>query len=85
VVSIPRPVNNPIRKRMILGPYLSKAQPNKKAKIPESILLMEKIEEVTARVRLYSLSIDLKNTPKEEFIPYIAMPLIKKAMTTIQP
>ena len=69
VVSSPIPVNKPIKKRTGLGPYLSKAQPIKKADMPESILLTEKIEDVTARVRLYSLSIELKNTPKVKVTP----------------
>ena len=64
-----KPVNRPIKRITILGPYLSKARPAKKEHTPASIILADKIVEVAARVKLNSLSMDLKKTPKEKCIP----------------
>ena len=60
-----KPVNKPISKAIIRGPYLSKAQPPIKAKIRLSAMWAENTPEVAARLRLNSLSMDLKNTPKD--------------------
>jgi hypothetical protein len=64
-----KPVNRPIERITILGPYLSKAQPAKTADTPASSILTDKIAEVAARVKLNSLCMDLKKTPKENCIP----------------
>ena len=64
-----KPVNKPIKKRTILGPYLSKAQPPKILNIDKSNIEAEKIAEVVARVKLNSLSMDLKKIPKEVLVP----------------
>ncbi len=63
------PVNRPIKKITILGPYLSKARPAKKEHTPASIRLADRIVEVAARVKPNSLSIDLKKMPKEKYTP----------------
>ena len=80
-----RPVKIPIRRITILGPYLSLVSPPPKAIKPISSILMELIEEVKARLKTNSLSIDLKNTPKVNCIPKRAVPTIKKVITTTQP
>jgi len=80
-----RPVNKPIRRITILGPYLSKAQPPKIVNIPPSTIKIEKIEEVAARVKSNSPSMDLKKTPKERRIPQRVVPTIKRDTTTTQP
>jgi len=64
-----KPVNKPIKKSTILGPYLSTAQPPKILNIDKSNIETEKIAEVVARVKLNSLSMDLKKTPKEALVP----------------
>jgi len=55
-----KPVNRPIERITIFGPYLSKAQPAKKADTPASSILVDTTAEVAARVKSNSLSIDLK-------------------------
>ena len=80
-----KPVNRPINESTSLGLYLSRAQPLKKANMPPSIRLVEVIAEVAARVKLNSLSIELKNRPKEEYTPDRVAWMINKAITTTQP
>jgi|TARA_B100000315_G_C14229960_1_gene430459 hypothetical protein len=80
-----KPVNIPIKRTIILGPYLSTAQPPKIAKTPTSTILVDKIAEVAVRVKLNSLSMDLKKTPKERCIPHRVILIIKKTTTTTQP
>ena len=81
----PKPVNKPIKRTTILGPYLSEAQPPKIANTQPSIVEVETTAEVATRVKLNSLAMDLKKTPKEKRIPVIVAPAIKKAATTTQP
>ncbi len=64
-----KPTNKLINKTTILGPYLSRAQPPKRENIELSTMRAENIPEVAARVKLNSLSMDLKNTPKELYEP----------------
>jgi len=80
-----KPINKPIKRIIILGPYLSEAQPPKIAKAQLSTIEIEKTPEVAARVKSNSLSMDVKKTPKEKRVPKIAMPIIRKATTTTQP
>ena len=80
-----KPVNKAIKRMTILGPCLSKDQPPKEAQTPASSKLVDKIVEVTARVKLNSLSMDLKKTPKEKCTPQIVVPTTKKVATTTQP
>ena len=80
-----RPVKIPMSRITILGPYLSIASPPPKAIKPVSSILRELIEEVKARLKTNSLSIDLKNTPKVNCMPKRAVPMIKKVITTTQP
>jgi len=46
---------------------------------------VEKTAEVAARVRLNSLSRDLKKTPKELPVPMITAFVMKKVITNTQP
>lgn len=80
-----RPANRPIRRRTIFGPYRSIASPPTKAVMPASSILTDWMEEVTARLKMNSLSIDLKKTPKEICIPKSTVPMIKKVITTTHP
>ena len=80
-----KPVNKPIKRITILGPYLSEAQPPKKAHILASIILVDRIVDVTVRVRSNSLAMDLKKTPKESCMPRRTVPIIRKVITTTQP
>ena len=80
-----KPVNSPISRTTILGPYLSKDQPPRKANTPPSIMLVDAIAEVAVRVRWNSPAMDLKKTPKEKCTPMRVVPMIKKAATTTQP
>ena len=79
------PASMPIKRITILGPYLSEAQPPQKAHILASIILVDRIVDVTARVRLNSLAMDLKKTPKESGMPRRTVPIIRKVITTTQP
>jgi hypothetical protein len=69
VVIRPSPVNKPIRDNVTFGPYLSRAQPMKKAETPDNSRLTEKMEEVAARESPNSISNDLKKTPYENRTP----------------
>ena len=80
-----KPVNRPIKKRTSLGPYLSKAQPPRILDRGKSNMETEKIAEVVARVKLNSLSMDLKKTPKEVLAPNRMAWITKKTLTTTQP
>ena len=81
----PNPVNRPINESTSLGLYLSRAQPLKKANMPPNIRLVDVIAEVAVRVKLNSLSMDLKKRPKEEYTPDRVSWMINKAITTTQP
>ena len=85
LVNKPKPVNRPIRKITILGPYLSRAQPPIKANDPQSNRLIENIADVAARVNRNSFSMDLKKMPKEFCIPIKVAAVIKKIKTITQP
>jgi hypothetical protein len=78
-------VDKPIKKNTILGPYLSMAQPPKTLNTQISSIETEKTAEVIARVRLNSLSMDLKKTPKEVAVPRRVAWITKRAITTTQP
>ena len=78
-------IRSPIIRAMIFGPYLSKAQPPRKANKLPSTIFTDKTEEVKVRVKLNSLSIDVKNTPKEKRIPKTVVAITRKVTTTIQP
>jgi len=64
-----KPVNKPIKKRTILGPYLSKAKPPKTLNTHKSSIEIEKTAEVVARLKSNSPAMDLKKTPKEVLVP----------------
>ena len=78
-------VNEPMRKITSRGPYLSKAQPPKTLKVAPMSINREIIREVAARFKSNSLSIDLKNTPKENCIPARVVPMREKLATITQP
>jgi len=80
-----RPVNKAIIKVTFLGPYLSRAQPPIRVNIPANNIKSEKMAEVVVRVRANSLSIDLKNTPKEKRMPTKVELTINRAATTTHP
>ena len=80
-----KPVNIPINKKVNLGPYRSKTQPNRIVKRPPSTMFTEKIAEVATRVNSNSPSIDLKKTPKVNRIPQIVVPRVRKTTTTTHP
>jgi len=80
-----RPVNKPDKRMIILGPYLSKAQPPKIPNTTPNTIEIETTPEVAVLVKLNSLSMDLKKTPKEECAPIVVAPIIRKATTTTQP
>ena len=80
-----KPVNIPIKRITILGPYLSEAQPPKRANIPPSNTQVDKTAEVATRVKLNSPSMDLKKTPKDMRSPQRVKLTTTKADTTIQP
>ena len=69
-----RPVNKPIRARTILGPYLSEAQPPKKAKTQPSTQVTESTPEVAVRLKPNSTASDLKKTLKDWFAPGMIIP-----------
>ena len=75
----------PINKAVILGPYLSTAQPPTKDMVAPNTFWTENIAEVAARVKPNSLPMDLKNTPKDVRAPNITMLIAEKAATTTQP
>ena len=58
-----KPAHAPIRRRIALGPYLSSAQPQTKAKTQPNIKYAEYIDEVSARLKANSAAMDLKKTP----------------------
>ncbi len=60
-----KPVKRPIERTTILGPYLSKAQPAKKAHTPARSILTDETAEVSARLRWNALSIDSKRHQKK--------------------
>ena len=63
------PVKRPMRKITFFGPYLSRAHPAPRATKPARTKLADEMDDVIARVRLNSLSIDLKNRPKDDNVP----------------
>jgi hypothetical protein len=80
-----RPANRPIRRITSLGPYLSEAQPPNIANPLLNTDFNEMIQEVAARVKWNSFSIDLKKTPNDEWIPRRMVPMVRQDTTTIQP
>ena len=65
----------PIKRTTILGPYLSEAQPTRTTNIIPSTIEADATAEVAARVRLNSLSMDLKKKPKENLMKLNRRPL----------
>ena len=80
-----RAIKKPIMKTIVLGPYLSKAQPLKGAAIEPSAMRAEKTAEVVARVKLNSFANDLKKTPNEVFVPITMAYITKSTINTTQP
>jgi hypothetical protein len=72
-----KPAQVPIIRRIILGPYLSSAQPQMKAKTQPNIKYAEYIDEVSARLKANSAAMDLKNTPKVTRNPYRRVPMTR--------